>query len=138
MRPEEDLLKKSKTRLREEQMLRAEALRRDGMTYEYIADDMMLPVSTIKRWVSCIKPKLMADGSNPLHLPKRSAAWGGSPMLPMVGDAALNTAYGMTGEEFIEKPDSLTDEEWAVCVNNPESKNYDAFAFNPYLKEWGE
>ncbi|UPT65606.1 MAG: hypothetical protein M0D57_13810 [Sphingobacteriales bacterium JAD_PAG50586_3] len=79
MRPEEDLLKKSKTRLREEQILKAEALRRDGMTYEYIADDMMLPVSTIKRWVSCIKPKMMPDGSNPLHLPKRSAAWGGSP-----------------------------------------------------------
>ncbi|UPT65607.1 MAG: hypothetical protein M0D57_13815 [Sphingobacteriales bacterium JAD_PAG50586_3] len=44
----------------------------------------------------------------------------------------------MTGVEFVEKPDSLTDEEWAVCVNNPESVNYDAFAFNPYLPEWGE
>lgn len=114
------------------------------MTYEYIADDMMLPVSTVKRWVSCIKPKLMADGSNPLHLAKRSAAWGSpsgadsSSHLYHPGLVLNETTPPTLGGEFLEKPDGMTDEEWAVCVNNPESVNYDAFAFNPYLPEWGE
>ncbi len=34
-----------------------------------------------------------------------------------------------------EKPDGLSEEEWAVCVNNPASVFFDEFAYNPYLVE---
>jgi hypothetical protein len=70
MQAEEGLLRKSKGRIREERMMQAEALRRDGMTYEYIADELMMPISTVKRWVSCVPVKVLPDGSNPLHRPK--------------------------------------------------------------------
>jgi KaiC/GvpD/RAD55 family RecA-like ATPase len=74
MRVEEDLLKPSKTKQKEQQIMRAEAMRRDGMTYEYIADNMQVPMITVKRWVSCIPVKPLPDGTNPLR--RISPAWG--------------------------------------------------------------
>jgi hypothetical protein len=172
-RPEGELLKKSKTALKQEQIMRAEAMRKDGMSYEYIADAMQVPITTAKRWVSCVKgsptpnpsPKergfnFEEEGSVVHMMPRREEETTPSPKergfnfeeegsvnaplnvylpgLKATPDDTIGTLSPPTlGGEFLitEKPDGLSEEEWAVCVNNPASVFFDEFAYNPFLVE---
>lgn len=112
---EEDFLKPSKTKLREQKMLAAESMRRDGLYTDHIADELGVPETIIKRWVRGIKVKPKSRGE---------------------GRVASFSSYAKSVNENVflyDKPDELTDEEWEVCVNNPQSANYDEFAYNPYL-----
>ena len=146
-RPEGELLRKSKTVLKQEQIMKAETMRKDGMSYEYIADAMQVPITTAKRWVSCVSPSPPDDlriGAGPAPLPG-----GEGSVIHMIPRREQETTPSpsrlkrdgtppLQGESLYlvyEKPDGLSEEEWAMCVNNPASVFFDEFAYNPYLVE---
>jgi hypothetical protein len=132
--PEEVLLKMTPTQIKHAQMMFAEVLRKEGMTCEEIGQKMHLPISTIKRWVGSIKPdepkaaiqqpvkKEWVELKNPF---KNEQDWPEDEPEP---DDGIEFNF-----DFAAKPDELTEEEWAVCVNNPNSPNYDDHAYNPYF-----
>jgi hypothetical protein len=121
---EEDFLKPSKTKLREQKMIAAESMRRDGLYTDHIAEELGVPETIVKRWVRGIKPK-----------PK--SFLNGSPPAKEGNESRNQRFSGERGGLYAlpptDKPDELSEEEWAECVNNPQSPNYDEFAYNPYL-----
>lgn len=117
--PEEDYLKPDKSKLREQKMIAAESMRKDGMFIDNIAIELNVPEGTVKRWVAGIKA-LSNEGhgaSSPLHTYKTPPPYG-HPLLE--GDFMMPKVL---------PPD------WEHSVNNPDSPNYDPFAYNPYLIE---
>ncbi|UPT66488.1 MAG: AAA family ATPase [Sphingobacteriales bacterium JAD_PAG50586_3] len=59
---EEDFLKPSKTKLREQKMITAESMRRDGLYTDHIAEELGVPETIIKRWVRGVQPKAVNRG----------------------------------------------------------------------------
>ncbi|UPT68605.1 MAG: hypothetical protein M0D57_08280 [Sphingobacteriales bacterium JAD_PAG50586_3] len=53
---EEAYLKPSKTKIREQKMIAAESMRKDGMLIDNIAIELDVPEGTVKRWVAGVEP----------------------------------------------------------------------------------
>jgi hypothetical protein len=141
-RDEEDFLKPTKTKIKEQKMIAAEKMRKCGLPVDHIAIELDLPECIVKRWVRGIKV-ISGEGRGVLSFhpspspPPRERGFDDDEYTPSPSANALGTPPWQGESLYIvyDKPEELSDEEWAVCVNNPASVYYDEFAYNPYLIE---
>jgi hypothetical protein len=150
--PEEDYLRPSKTRLREQKMIAAESMRKDEMPIDDIAIELGVPEGTVKRWVAGIRG---ARGYKKTSLPPsgdsltegdrprtahddRDISEGEELRNPSPSHSEGTPTDAAVSTNSFKKGDLLPrvlPVDWEYSVNNPDSPNYDPFAYNPYLIE---